>query len=266
MKKILVPTDFSTIANNALRFAIEFAAVMECEILLYHVYTLDRFNFNLDFSHEEQPIAKEKERKMMKTRQIFKDEIVEKGIAVHTKVEEDSVFSLFNQKAAHHGADIIIMGTKGATGTKGGVFGSVAVEALEIASVPVLLVPPNFKFSHLKRIILAMDHIGLEEEVVAPLKALAMRFDSEVTILNVADGNRVITKNLSMEGVKTSFKEVLLSNSINESITGFMNQEGCDLLCMVRRKKSLFDSFFKKSITRAKVLENQCPLLVLPDL
>ncbi|HMQ48425.1 MAG TPA: universal stress protein [Saprospiraceae bacterium] len=59
MQKILVPTDFSPVADNALNYAIEIAAKFESELLLYHVYTFHRkVDFNWDFPEDEQPYVK----------------------------------------------------------------------------------------------------------------------------------------------------------------------------------------------------------------
>lgn len=265
MKKILVPTDFSPIADNAFRFAIELAVVLKSEILLYHVYSLDRFNYNLDFPKDEQPYARDMERKMERKRKRFNDLIIEKGVTVNTYVEEDDVFSLFNKKATQYGADLIIMGTKGATGLKAGILGSVATAAIDIATVPVLLVPPQRTYAPMKNIVLAMGNSNVKKAVVAPLHELAKNLGTEITILNVNSGNQPLAKTLAFEGVTISYREIPLTKSVNESINNFICKEGCDMLCMVRRKKSLFESLFKKSITRTQVLENQVPLLVLPD-
>jgi nucleotide-binding universal stress UspA family protein len=265
MKKILVPTDFSPIADNAFRYAIEIASVLGSEILLHHAYTLDRFNFNLDFPRDKQPYAREMERKMRKKMQGFQAQVDAKGVGVETKVEEEDIFSLFNRKAIENEIELIIMGTKGASGVKGGVFGSVAAAALDSAEVPVLLIPPDRTFSSIENVVLATDHKGFTANVVAPLRNLVRHLDAEVTLLNVKDGNEAVIDAVHFEGVKTSFKEVPMSGSINESINDYICKEGCDLLCMIRRRKSLLESFFQKSITKTQVFENQVPLLVLPD-
>lgn len=56
-----------------------------------------------------------------------------------------------------------------------------------------------------------------------------------------------------------------MSKDINETINEFIQKEGCDLLCMIRREKGFFESVFKKSITKAQVFSNQIPLMVLPE-
>jgi nucleotide-binding universal stress UspA family protein len=140
MKKILVPTDFSPVAYNALEYAIEIAAAMKSELYLYHVYHIHRVDYNLDFPDDEQPIKRQAEQKMNLLQLKCKNKIDRKGLTMHTIVEQDDIFSLFKRKTKEYEIDLIVMGSKGATGLKRAVFGSTAVAALEMSKVPVLVV------------------------------------------------------------------------------------------------------------------------------
>jgi nucleotide-binding universal stress UspA family protein len=268
MKRILVPTDFSPVADNAIRHAIGIAAAFGSELFLYHTYTFDRFNYNLDFPEDQQPLTKELERKMDLTMRKFQEEITQKGLSVKTVVERGDILSLFKRKVQAHGIDLIVMGSKGATGLKRVIFGSVAALAMETAKVPVLVVPPEHAYGPLHHIILAMDDNGADDSVLTPLQKLAARFSAKVIVLNVSTGsgsNTLDKTALSLEGVETAYREVPLAKSVNESINAYIESEGCDLLSMVRREKGFFESIFKKSVTKEQVLNSRVPLLVLPE-
>ncbi len=65
MHKILIPTDFSPVADNALSYAIGIAAKFKSELLLYNVYSMNkRIDYDWDFPENEQPFVKNIERKM----------------------------------------------------------------------------------------------------------------------------------------------------------------------------------------------------------
>ena len=268
MKKILVPTDFSPVADNSLKHAIEIAEKFKSELCLYHVYSFDRFNYDLNFDDDEQPFAKEMERNMKKTKLKFIDVITQKGLSVQTMVKRDSIFSLFGSRVKKHEFDLIIMGSKGASGLEKVVFGSVAATAIEIAKVPVLIVPPTCTFRPLEQIVLAMDKKEVSPNVLSPLQKLAFKFGAIVTVLNVKSGsdkNAYMKIDLCLDGVETAYREVPMSGSINESINDFIGKEGCDLLCMIRREKGFLEGIFNKSITKAQAFNSQVPLLVLPE-
>ena len=268
MKRILVPTDFSLVADNALDYAIGIAAKFKCKLYLCHVYSFDRFNYDLDVPENKQPHTRKLERKMKMTKQKFSEKIAQEGIPVHTMVEQDSIVSLFGNKVNDLKIDMIVMGSKGASGIEKVVFGTVAGTALNWAKVPVLVVPPQHAFRPLEDIVLAVDNKEVSQEVLSPLQKLASVFDARLTALSAKSGwdKKGYTKiDHHLEDVKITYREVPMLNSVNESINDFVEKEGCDLLCMVRREKGFFESIFKKSITTAQVFNSKVPLLVLPE-
>ncbi|MCW5518248.1 universal stress protein [Aureitalea sp. L0-47] len=269
MKKILVPTDFSPVADNALEYAIELAGWLESNIYLCHMYSFDKVTYNLEYPKDQQPYAKELERRMKRTKLKYSKRIEEKGLWIRTFVEEDTILSLFSRKVDEFGIDMIVLGSTGSTGISKIFFGSTAATALQNAKVPVLVVPPGHSFHRLKNIVLSIDHNLLVPNVLSALTELAKRFNAKVSLLNVIEHEKdhVGWKlGALLEGVETNFHEVRISKSINETINQFIEKEHCDLLCMIRRKRSFIRSVFRKSVTKAQVFSNKVPLLVLPEL
>lgn len=270
MQKILIPTDFSTVADNALNYAIEIAAQFKSELVLYHVYSINKkLDYNWEFSKHDQPFVKEIEQKMRSTKLRFKDKLAEKGISIQTRIEEDHIFSLFDRLVQKHDIDMIVMGSKGASGIEKVVFGSVAETALELAKVPVLIVPPSQTEHSLEHIVLAVDLEQTSTATLNPLQEIAEKFKAKVTLLNIntgdtekgtSDGVGVLLKNL-----ETHYQEVPMTESINESINQFISYNSCDLLCMIRREKGFFESLFETSVTKTQAFNTRIPLLVLPE-
>jgi nucleotide-binding universal stress UspA family protein len=270
MKKILIPTDFSSVADNALDYAIEIATEFESELFLYHVYTFNKKkDYDWDFPDNEQPYIKKLEKKMDFTKRKFMEKITQRGLSIQTVVEEDDTYALFNIKVKKHDIDLIVMGSKGASGLDKVVFGSVAAAALEMAKVPVLVVPPKHSFLPFSRVVLATDGNEVATGVLASLQKLASTFDAKVTIIKVSKeaGNKDTPHKIDahLEGVETTYQEVPMSNSINESINEFVRNNKCDLLCMIRREKGFFASLFQTSITTNQVYDSEIPILVLPE-
>lgn len=268
MQKILIPTDFSPVADNALNYAIEIATKFKSELYLYHVYSMNKkIDYDLNFPDDEQPYVKKIEEKMNFTKQKFMEKITKNWLSIQTKVEEKHIYSLFKSIVKEHEINLIIMGSKGASGLEKIVFGSVAASALDMAEVPVLVVPPKIPVTPLKHIVLAKDPNEISINVLSPLQKLAVKFGAKVTIfyVNTDSSNDTIKKmDLSLNGVETTYHEVPMSKSINESINEFIRDHKCDLLCMIRREKVFFESIFKRSITKTQVYNTRIPLLVLP--
>lgn len=269
MQRILVPTDFSPIADNALNYAIEIAAEIHSEILLFHCYSFHRkIDRDWNFPDDKQPYVRSIERKMNFTRGKFSEKLKEKGVEITTGIEEENVTSLFTWMVEKYDISLIIMGSKGVSGLEKIIFGSVAATALENAKVPVLVVPPNYPFLPIKQIVLATDLNQTSPDLLEPLRNLAFSFTAKVTFLNVDTNAKVESpkkNDLDLVDVETDFVEVPLSVSVNQSINAFINQNKCDLLCMIRRKRGYFERIFKISISKTQVYDSAVPLLVFPE-
>jgi nucleotide-binding universal stress UspA family protein len=268
MKKILIPTDFSSVADNATQYAIEIADVFKSKLFLYHVYTISEADYDLNFSDKEQPFRQKVKLKMKETLVKLEEITTQKGLTVKDKTYQGNILSLFKRTVKKDGIDLVVMGSKGASGITKVIFGSVAASALEISKVPLLVVPPEYPFQTLRHIVFAIDNKEVSKNVLSPLQNLALKFGAKVTILNVnTDSNSDVKreKNLDFNDVETTYQTVPLSGNINESISKFIEKEDCDLLCMVRRKKSFLESIFKRSVTKNQAYSNRVPLLVLPE-
>lgn len=269
MKKILVPTDFSPVADHALTYALAIADTFRSELLLYHVYHISKVDYNRDFPADEQPLKKQLERKMELTQLKFQESIVEKGLTVQTKVAREPILAVFDRKVQEHEIDLLIMGSKGASGLKKVVFGSMAATALNMTKVPILVIPPGSTPLQIRHIVLAVDHQRISQSVLAPLRLLAATFGAKVTILNVRESTTSTALrriNFPLDGLESTYKEIPVSNNINNTISAFVNNNDCDLLCMIRRDKGFFERLFEGSNTVNQAYRSQKPLLVLPDL
>ena len=267
MEKILVPTDFSPVADNALEYAIALATAFKSTIYLYHVYSLDSFTYDGNFPRHGQPYAEKMAQQMEKTKLKFTERSTPKGVSIKSIIVEDDIYSLFKTRAALHDINIIVMGSRGASGMTKLLFGSTAATAMTTATVPVLIVPPQCTFNRLHNVVLAIDRFPIAPNVVVPLITLAAKFGAKVTLLNItkaSEKKRDTPNDLLGAGVKTVFREMPVSKDINATIDQFIQEEGCDLLCMIRRERGVFKKLFHKSITKTQVFSTRVPLLLLP--
>jgi nucleotide-binding universal stress UspA family protein len=160
------------------------------------------------------------------------------------------------------------MGSKGASGLEKAIFGTVAAAALELSEVPILIVPPEYAFGPPQHIVLAIDRNKMSEEVCTPVRKLASRFGAEVIGLHVNTGISPSDQHnieLILKDIPHSYREVPASGSINDTIDEFIRTDRCDLLGMIRRKKSFFQNLFQKSVTKTQAYQNSVPLLILPE-
>ncbi len=196
MKKILVPTDFSPVADNALTYALELGAKFNSELLLYHVYHLSKVDYDRDFPADEQPLKKQLERKMELTQLKFQESIAQKGLTVRTQVAREPILAVFDRKVQEYEISLLVMGSKGASGLKKIIFGSVAATALDMAKIPIFVIPPDANSFPIKHIVLAVDQHGISKAVLRPLQQLALAFGAKVTVLHITGNSTSSTNHL----------------------------------------------------------------------
>lgn len=266
MKRILIPTDFSPVADNAMDYALDIAAKFKSNLLIYHVYSLQgELRRNRRHFKNKEPYIEAIEQKMVDFVAKFEDKSSRLGLRIDSKVEENSPYFLFKNKITKNAIDLIVMGTKRATRLEKVIYGSAAATALETAEAPVLVVPPGHS-GGIKRIVLATDLDGVSQGSLIPLKKLAAAYHAKVTILRVNTETHTkmdLKDDLPLEGIEREYKEVPLLKSINDSINDFVEKDQSDLVCMIRREKAFFDSIFKKSVTKTHVYNSDVPFLAL---
>jgi len=149
--KILVPVDGSKPSEKAAEYATDIAKHRNAKLLVIHVMHLSSYvlapapiegmstptmtPIPIKVSGEEKKVA---ESYLNKVKEIAKTA----KVAVETKIVENqpSTAHAITEIAEREGCDLIVMGTKGRTGIKKILLGSVASGVVTYASCPVLVV------------------------------------------------------------------------------------------------------------------------------
>jgi len=140
IRAILVPTDFSEPAGHAFEHALELAKAFGSRIQLLHAYQLP---VQLGIG-EPVPLPQEFFDQLRARGQQHLDELVEKakarGIEATSELIQDAPAHAICEAAKRAKADMIVMGTRGLTGVKHVLLGSVAERTVRSAPCPVLTV------------------------------------------------------------------------------------------------------------------------------
>ncbi len=278
MKNILLPTDFSPNADNALNFAVEIARKIKGNLILLHAYSVQLIDPNmpaeiyLSAYQEEEKSAKENLEELSKRisesnkdingNNIFTTEaIVTQGLVV------DEVLSLINDFKI----DIVIMGTHGASGITEMILGSNAASIIEKATVPVLAIPGNAVYKEINNLVYAYDDIKSGLPSFKWLLEFARIYDSEITLLHIIEtGKDTMDLNQKeFEKIKQSVTydkirlELVKEENILEGINDYVNSNNVDVLAMAIRKRTLLDKIFSRSLTKKMAYHTRIPLLAL---
>lgn len=275
MKRILFPTDFSPAADRAFIYALKVAEAIEASLLVLHVYELPRLKAHLPNTIRElfESIEKEAYRDFQNNLPHL-DTIAAANELSHLPVSyairEGDKLDTINQAAKTEQVDFIVMGTKGATGLRESLIGSVAAEVMENAPCPVLAVPEEAVFDgHLDHMAFATDFKDSDNLALKKLLNFASLFSAKVCCINV-DISHTELYLKRMEQLRKAYQEkpnlsfhVLEGNNIEKAVFDFMEKEHIDLLAMVTQQRNFIQELFHYSQTKQLAYHTRVPILAL---
>jgi nucleotide-binding universal stress UspA family protein len=256
MKKILVATDFSNCARNAMEYAMELAKVLQMEICAIHaIGSTEGVNNNMYSAIYIEDYYNTKREALKDWANTFTDSEPFKNIPVSTVCEVGSVSTVISKYIDATPVELLVMGTMGSTGITG-IFGSNANSMVEKTKTPTLIIPLESKFSMNPVITLATDFESpLSTEDINSLNELISASKAEkLNVLNIIEGSAGWkTNEAGEENLRKLINTTELGfNYINESnpIDGIMNfiiSNKTDILCLVKRHHNMVYRIFNRS-------------------
>lgn len=269
MKKILVPTDFSSTANSALRYAEALARHWNAGLDAIHVYNFEYLEQNLS----DRLRHALREEKMEAAHRNFNEEMKEMGLANSDKIEpvlregyagEETVAYALEQEV-----DLIVMGTRKEHNTLEKIFGSVSTDVVRRAQCPVLVVPEGASFESIEHIGYATDFNLSDAHAFDDLKKFTQDFKAKLHLVHVTDeGERdSMVAELSDKGWFESTEQdvsftMLRNDSIVDGLDGFAKEKDLDMMAMFIPHRSFWERLFHRSFTRRMVFHSNLPLLI----
>lgn len=278
MKKILLPTDFSNNAWNAIVYALEFFKNEKCEFHILHTYTptfyrLDYMMGGPIYSAVPDPEVHLAQEGLEKTLEDIKKKFDNKKHTFKTLSAFNTLVNEIVELSEKYHYDIIVMGTKGATGAKEIFMGTNTVHVLRKSNVPVLAIPFGFSFRPITSILFPSDYANpFKKEDLAPLLFVAQIQKSTVKVLfinsgyELTDAQKTNKESLAvkLKGLDFTFDQVtgkLLPNTIQ----AYVQQNNIGLLAMMNRKHSFLNRLMVRSNVDDISYHVQVPFLVMRD-
>jgi nucleotide-binding universal stress UspA family protein len=271
MKKILVPCDFSEQAVNALRFAVDIAAQSKGEVHLVHIIELPVMHDSVlmpVMSFEEALLKELRE----KAEREFK-KLTEKfgaGVKIKTAVIFGGISPMITDYIADQAIELVVMGTKGASGVKEVLIGSNAEKVVRRSPVPVIAVKKYVKASSIKNIVFpnTLDTES-QEDLVMRVKALQNFFKAKIHIvwINTPTNftpDRVTFSRLNDFAKRFMFKDFTVSvynDPFEESgIINYTHAVKADMIAMGTRGRKGLAHILSGSVAEDVVNHVDCPI------
>ena len=270
MKTILVATDFSAAAFNAVDYAAEMALAIHANLVLLHVYQVPVAYLEAPVILNEKEMREDAENNL---NQLKEDLSVKTGnkLTIETEVRTGIFFEELKAFCEQVKPYTVVMGSQGTSAAERLFFGSHAVYAMQHLMRPLITVPPEVKFTKIKKIGFACDFDKVVDSTpVDEIKILVSDFNAELHVLNTGK-QKVFNPNIVFEsGVLQEMLAILKPSyhfttnpNTDEGIMDFSERNHLDLLLVLPKRHGLIDSLVHKSHTRELVLHSHVPVMAL---
>lgn len=250
MIKVLVPYDFSETAKYALNFATGLSTNYPgIEVTVLHVIEtpiatgMGTMGGGLDSvpDFESQVYFMElintRKKQLKQLEETYKDSIFE----LKTKLVLGSVFKGISESISEHSPDLIVMGSKGASGLEEVIVGSNTEKVVRTATCPVVTIKAETDVLKMKKVVFASDFRDSDDKVANRIKRIQAVFDAQFYFVVVNTPGNFETTRESINRIRTFVQkhhfenikaEVYNSLSEESGIIEFAEDIDADLIAM----------------------------------
>ncbi len=273
MKTILIATDFSPVARNAVNYGIDLAKSIGHSVTIVHVYQVP-----VAFADGPMVLVSLDDLRSSAEKQLdqLKSDLHHvhgNGFKVYTEAILGNVVEELQHVADKLDPFAIVMGATGLTGAQRVLFGSTTLFAIRKLTYPVIAVPEGKTLGHgIKKIGLACDFREVVDTTPTRfIQQFQKAFKAELHVLNVDFQDREFrsdTPEQSMllhtllEGTNPVY-HFIEEEEISTAINRFAEENNLDLLITIPKKHRLLEAIFRRSSTKKILKEARVPVVGL---
>ncbi|WP_085767774.1 universal stress protein [Nonlabens spongiae] len=277
MTKILIPTDFSLNANNAIDYALELFKYQPCIFFFINVYKMEFGNraalnspTSKDYELENEKSKSLKGLKEAVKRITASSSATDHSYEIITSLDDldDAMKSVIKKEQIN----LVVMGTKGASNYEKKAFGSNAIHTMEyVDECPILSVPLDFKVKDTHEVVLTTDYkLKYHKNQIEQFKQVIHFLQGHLCILHVAEEKELNTsesKNREwlegqFQGIPHTFHHVT-GHDVKEGVRHFIESRDSSMLAFGNRKHSFLSKLFSTNMAMEFGMFSDIPLFVM---
>ncbi|PQJ30616.1 universal stress protein [Nonlabens arenilitoris] len=263
MKVIIVPTDFSENAFNALQCAIQYFTEEETQFIILHTYDFPMQDKQQDYEDKLDHLLERVEYLTYNHHHRFE-----------TRAIAGNFITQLNDQVDILNADLIVMGTQGKTADRKRSLGSNTLQVIKNVSCPVLAIPLELEYKSPDSILFPSGlQVPFKDRELDLISNLALQHRSSLHLLHIAQFDKLSQRQIEVkEFWESRFRESVTKYTRHDLgdgttvINNFINKNDIDLLVLVNSKHSFLESFLKTTTIDALGLHLKIPFLILQNL
>lgn len=280
-RRILLPTDFSVNALQAINYALELYKDEPCIFYLLNV-------FYIDVNDLENIINMEPGGELYETSKTESLRGLDKLLnALAFGENENSKHSFqtistsslpleaIKKVVEEKDIELIVMGTRGETNSDSKIYGSTALSVMEkIRNCPVIVVPQLAKLNLPKEIVFPTSYkTHFKRRELDYLIDITIRCDASIRILHIMTEDNMSDKQIATKAqLEDYFVDVnhsfhfLRNMSVTAAINCFVDSRESDMIAFINKKHNFFASIINQPVVKGIAYDSKVPILVMHDL
>lgn len=257
---ILVPTDFSEVAANAVDQAVKAAGYLNYKLYLLHVIdkntksTLKKENLSSDaISEKLEAIAAEIREK--------------NNIEVLTLSREGTIFTTIAEVAKEIGARLLYMGTHGKVGLEQKLTGSFAIKVVTSSPAPVIVVQKRSFDKGYHNIVLPVTTDSGPWEKTKWATYIAQRFQAAIHIYQlpgemIQTAVKTVTDHFDKNNVKYTVRIAEKSGDFSKQVIDYATAQNADMIMIMTNPEKGLSTFILGSYDEEMIFNtSQIPVM-----
>lgn len=270
MKKILIPTDFSKYADEAVEVGAQIAKENDCEIILIHMLELPGQMNDAVTGATSIPEIMLFKRKAEETLKNIKNRPYLSGIKITEVVRLDGAYQGIINYIKQNSMDLIIMGSHGATGINEIIIGSNTEKVVRQSETPVLVIKNKTNGFDVQNIVFASD---FSKEIKKPFQKVLdfnKLFKSNLKLVMICTPNsfksttaarKIVTDFVADFDMPEYTFEIHNESNIEKGIINYAEEKKADLIALCTHGRTGLSHFFTGSISEDLVNHATKPIL-----
>lgn len=279
MKKILIPTDFSDNALNAISYALEFFKYELCVFYIMHAYQDDIYINDALLTRETldkvtEIVGNQSQKQLEAVIKKIKTKHPNPRFSYRIRSSNNVLIEEADKIVEEENIDLIIMGTRGKTNDRKLTFGSHTLQVLKYVECPVLSIPGHYKYTQPKHVLFPTDYlIPYKRRELKLLCDMLAPFRAKIDVLYVSKAKKL---SMRQEDNKAFIEETLYKNdtnfytvnskNISQAINTYVTENNIDMLVMVNTRHSHLEHILFQSTIDKVSLNMNIPFLALQNM
>tara|TARA_R110002167_G_scaffold328757_1_gene535290 strand:- start:77 stop:925 length:849 start_codon:yes stop_codon:yes gene_type:complete len=277
IKNILVATDFSNEAYNALYYATQIFATEQCTFHIVHSYddiVVSAKSALFTGQKEMEKLQNSSQENLTKTMHKIVLDTENELHKFKTISSKGNLTKVIANTIDTNEIDLVVVGNKGKTGAKELFMGSNTIQiANTITKCPILAIPKEIAFKPVNEIAFVTDYKkGCTKNTISMLLNIAAITDASIAVLHVNEEELMTSKQVSnqklldkcLTQIPHSYDEIWNYADKANVIQDFMVERDINILAMAYHRRKFFERFLHEPVIMDLSIYAKIPFLILP--